>query len=93
MKKWISAAIPLLVLGLAMAGAAAQVDPNAGVTRITVDELKKLLKAGTVILVDVRSAEGYKAGHLPGSISIPVNDVPEKSKSLPKDKTIVTYCS
>jgi 3-mercaptopyruvate sulfurtransferase SseA len=93
MKKWISAALPLLVLVLSLAGAAAQGDPNAGVTRIAVDELKKLVKAGTAVIVDVRSLEAYKVSHLPGSINIQVNEVPEKGKLLPKDKTLVTYCS
>jgi phage shock protein E len=93
MKKWIAVALPLLVLVLAVASVAAQNDPAAGVARISVEELKRLAKAGTVIVIDVRTLDAYKVGHIPGSLLMPSNEVTEKAKALPKDKTIVTYCS
>jgi rhodanese-related sulfurtransferase len=46
----------------------------------------------TVCVVDVRSAESYAQGHIPGAISVPFADLPGKFASLPKDKTIVTSC-
>ena len=93
MNKWIAVALPLLVLVLAVAGIAAQLDPAAGVARISVEELKKLVKAGSAIVIDVRTLDAYKAGHIPGSLLIPSDEIPQKAKALPKDKTLVTYCS
>ncbi len=43
-------------------------------------------------LVDVRDAGAYKAGHIPGAISMPAKDIPDEYGKLPKDKTIVFYC-
>ena len=93
MKKRFGIALPLLVLIFSVASVAAQGDPSAGVSRISVEELKKLIKADTVIIVDVRNVDAYKVGHIPGSVIIPSNEVAEKAKTLPKDKTIVTYCT
>lgn len=56
--------------------------------------LHEALDEGTAdyAVVDVRDAEQYAAGHIPKAISIPLKDLPGKLKTLPKDKTIVTYC-
>ena len=64
-----------------------------GVRRVTTAELEELMKQGKVVVVDVRNKEMYDVGHIPGAKLIPVNEVGERAKELPKDKTIVTYCS
>ncbi len=46
-----------------------------------------------VWLLDVRSPTSYAEGHLPTAINIPLAQLAEKLGTLPKDKTIVTYCS
>jgi rhodanese-related sulfurtransferase/DNA-binding transcriptional ArsR family regulator len=56
------------------------------------DELKARLKADAVIVVDVRPAEEYAAGHIAGAISIPHDQLAERMRELPKDKEIVAYC-
>lgn len=46
------------------------------------------------VVVDCRRPEQYAEGHIPGAISLPYRDItPEGTAHLPKDKTIVTYCS
>lgn len=64
-----------------------------GIRRVTTDELAELMKEGKVVVVDVRNKESYDRGHIPGAKLIPVNEVGERAKELPKDKAIVTYCS
>jgi rhodanese-related sulfurtransferase/DNA-binding transcriptional ArsR family regulator len=59
---------------------------------IDFDELKTRLKAGSVILLDVRPAEEYAAGHIAGAISIPHDQLDERLRELPKDKEVVAYC-
>lgn len=60
---------------------------------ITVDELKPLVDAGSVVLIDVRSAEQYVAGHIDKALHIPVPSIEAEVQYLPKDKLIVTYCT
>ncbi|MGQ0669982.1 MAG: ArsR/SmtB family transcription factor [Actinomycetota bacterium] len=60
---------------------------------ITRAELARRLKrGGDVVVIDVRPAEEYVAGHLPGAISVPLTELHRKMKELPKDKEIVAYC-
>ena len=64
-----------------------------GADRITTAELDTMLKNGTAFIVDVRNQDAYDLGHIPGSKLIPVQDILNHLNELPKDKTIVTYCS
>lgn len=61
--------------------------------RISIEELKPLVDQGAVTVIDVRSVEQYLAGHLPGSLHIPVTRIQGEIPYLPKDKPIVTYCT
>ena len=60
--------------------------------QISVDELRKRLKKGEVILIDVRPSMEYESGHLPGAISVPLDELEYRLSELPPDKTIVAYC-
>lgn len=59
---------------------------------ITMDELRARLKKGDVVLIDVRPDVEYASGHIPGALSIPLDQLEEQLKRLPKRKTIVAYC-
>jgi rhodanese-related sulfurtransferase len=54
-------------------------------------ELERQLKSGDVTIVDVREAEDYQKGHIPGAISLP-HGTWENATNLSKDKTNVVYC-
>lgn len=69
----------------------------SGVTRISAEELQQLMKKGgeSFVLIDSRPAGRYVQGHLPGAVSIPLNELEkEGEKMLPTDraKTLVFYC-
>jgi len=64
-----------------------------GARRVTIEELEALIKEGKAFIVDVRTQESYDAGHIPGSKLIPTAEIVDRIKELPRDKTIVTYCS
>jgi len=64
-------------------------DPLDPISR---DELLKRLEAGGVLLLDVRPAPEYRAGHLPGAISMPLAKLRERLPELPPDREIVAYC-
>ncbi len=46
-----------------------------------------------VCLLDVRSPEHFVAAHIPTALNIPLADLVSKLGTLPKNKTLVTYCS
>ena len=56
-------------------------------------ELDQLIKSGenNITVVDVRAAEDYAKGHIPGAISLP-KDKWASLEGLTKDKTNVVYC-
>lgn len=60
--------------------------------QITVHELRRRLDAGQAILLDVRPAEEYAAGHLPSAHSIPWDEIEERLAELPDDALVVAYC-
>jgi predicted sulfurtransferase len=66
---------------------------NDSIPRISTADLEALMKQGNVVVVDVRNKDMYDRGHIPGAKLIPLNEVGERTKELPKDKKIVTYCS
>lgn len=45
------------------------------------------------VLLDVRSRDAFRFGHIPGAWCVPPEEVEEIIPSIPKDKEIVTYCS
>jgi rhodanese-related sulfurtransferase len=55
-------------------------------------ELLRRARAGQVTVIDVRPAEEYTAGHIPGAISVPLAELPERLDELPADTEIVAYC-
>jgi len=64
-----------------------------GARRISIAEASRAVENGTAVLVDVRSAENWAAGHAKGAINIPVEQVVARISELPRDKMIITYCA
>ncbi len=55
-------------------------------------ELLKRADDGTVVVLDVRPPEEYRAGHIPGAISVPLEQLVARLATLPRGKEIVAYC-
>jgi 3-mercaptopyruvate sulfurtransferase SseA len=64
-----------------------------GVRRITTVELNDLISKGQAVVVDVRTQASYNTGHIKGAKLIPTAEILARANELPRDKTIVTYCS
>ena len=56
------------------------------------DELLARLQRGDLVLIDVRPAGEYAAGHLPGAVSVPPDDIDQMLDELPDDREIIAYC-
>jgi len=50
------------------------------------------VKEGAVTVLDVRPSEEFQAGHIPGAISIPLQELKRRLSRLPQDQEIVAYC-
>lgn len=66
-------------------------DPN-GFTMASPAQLRRLVKAGRVLLIDVRPVEEYESGHFPGAISVPMVELDSRLRSLPRNLEIIAYC-
>jgi rhodanese-related sulfurtransferase/DNA-binding transcriptional ArsR family regulator len=62
------------------------------VERIGRRELLQRMRDGEVILIDVRPPNEYAAAHLPGALSIPLNELSRHLRELPKSREVVAYC-
>lgn len=63
-----------------------------GVEPVTRAELLRRLSAGHVVVIDVRPASEYAAGHVSGAQSVPIDELAQHAPELPNDAEIVAYC-
>ena len=56
------------------------------------EELLRRLEEGDVILLDTRPEAEYRAGHIPGALSIPVEALESRLRELPEGKEVIAYC-
>ena len=60
---------------------------------ITPWALNTKLTEGNHVVVDLRDAEKFNLEHIPGALNIPLMELPARLNELPKNKTVVPYCS
>ena len=61
--------------------------------RVTVSEAQSLLAKNQAVFIDVRNQAAFDQGHIRGAKLIPFGEVATRTGELPRDKTIITYCS
>src|SRR5262245_24435199 len=62
------------------------------VEQVTADELADRVERGRAVVVDVRPAREYAAGHIAGARSVPLDRLPADADALPHSQEIVAYC-
>lgn len=55
-------------------------------------ELLSRAQAGLVTVIDVRPLEEFHAGHLPGAINVPLNELEKRLREFDQDKEVIAYC-
>jgi len=67
---------------------------TGGYTTISAEEAKKMIDAGGVTIVDVRTQSEYESAHIPGAVLVPMDTIGDTQPSaLPdKDATLLVYC-
>jgi rhodanese-related sulfurtransferase len=56
------------------------------------NELLRRVRNGQVTVLDVRPREEYRAGHIPGALSVPLPELKKRLTELPKNRDVVAYC-
>ena len=79
----------LAELQLAMARLVAEPER---LTPETAQSLLDKVRSGDVVLLDVRPAAEFRAAHIPGARSVPLEELQTRIRELPRDKDIVAYC-
>jgi len=65
-------------------------------TRVTADEVKERMDRGeTFTFLDTRNPQAWSEAHrkLPHAIRIPADEVEEHLDEMPRDRTVITYCT
>lgn len=60
--------------------------------QVDVEAILAASAAENPFVLDVRTPEEFSAGHIPGAINIPVDDLRSRLKELPRDREIAAYC-
>jgi rhodanese-related sulfurtransferase len=55
-------------------------------------ELLRRVRGGEVTVLDVRPPEEYRAGHIPGALSVPLAELKKRLAELPKNREVIAYC-
>lgn len=63
------------------------------IRRMTATELGSALDRGEAVVIDVRDIDSYAAGHIAGSMHIPLEFIESQLPHLRRDKALVTYCT
>ena len=64
-----------------------------GARRVTPAEVQQMVADGKAVIYDTRSKGAYDAEHIKGALSMPSNEVSERTGEFPKGKTLIFYCT
>jgi rhodanese-related sulfurtransferase len=66
------------------------------VTRVTVDEVRERMDRGEPFtFVDTRNPQAWGEAEmkLPGAIRVPADELEQHLDEIPRDRTVITYCT
>ncbi len=66
---------------------------NPDVPRVSLGDSKAAYATGSAVFVDVRDAESYGRSHIPGALSIPLGELPDRMGEMQTADWIITYCT
>ena len=90
MVKLLTKTLVIVVLaGITLSGQAIR-----NVPRVTIDELKVLMEQNAVLVLDVRDAESFAKGRIPGAVNVDYTQILKQAGRFAGEKrTIVAYCA
>jgi rhodanese-related sulfurtransferase len=63
-----------------------------GVEQVSATELAERVARGNVVVLDVRPETEYRAGHIEGAVSAPVETLAAQLPKVPRGREVVAYC-
>ena len=72
--------------------AAAYLGDRSALDMVSRDDLAGRLRDGDVVVLDVRPESEFLAGHIAGAVSVPIEEITRRLKTIPKDRHVVAYC-
>lgn len=75
-----------------MVGANAFGQQPPAVPEIDTANAAKVHGEGGAVFVDVREADEWAEGHIPGALHIPLADVPQRMAEIPADRDVILVC-
>jgi rhodanese-related sulfurtransferase/DNA-binding transcriptional ArsR family regulator len=66
-------------------------DPQA-MEPVGPEELLRRIHDGQVTVLDVRPADEYRAGHIPGAVSMPPDELEHRLAEIPRELPVIAYC-
>lgn len=70
----------------------AYIEERDALEQVPGEELLRRIRAGEVTVLDVRPVAEYEAGHLPGALSVPLPELPQRIGEIPAGREVVAYC-
>jgi 3-mercaptopyruvate sulfurtransferase SseA len=67
--------------------------PYPNVARLNIMDARKAFDQKTAVFLDVRDADSFNAGHIPGAVNIPLSEFDTRFKELKTDQWIIAYCT
>jgi len=65
---------------------------RSGAQPVSLEELLRRARSKDVVILDTRPALEYASGHIPGAISVPVDELQRRLRELGRGKQYVAYC-
>lgn len=84
--------IALLLIPKGGTGGTGAANAPTGVQDVAAADFQKSIDAGYQ-LIDVRTAQEYAQGHIPGAINIPIDSLPQSVAQIDKTKGVAVYCA
>lgn len=72
--------------------ATAYLGDRSSLETVSREELERRMHDGDVVVLDVRPPAEYDAGHIAGAVSLPVEEITRRLRTLPRDREVVAYC-
>jgi rhodanese-related sulfurtransferase/DNA-binding transcriptional ArsR family regulator len=67
-------------------------DPRDDMEPVPLDQLLARIRSGDVTIVDVRPEAEFRAGHVPGALNIPLEELEARLAQLDPAREVVAYC-
>ena len=65
---------------------------EAGMVDVSIEQAFKMWQNKEAIIIDIRTPQEYKEGHIPGVANIPLDQLVERNHEIPTDKKVLLIC-